>query len=125
MRADRGSQLFLSAAICWLVFSFAVPASAQVPDAGPGRCVLNCGPAPVRPPVYTPPVYTPPVYTPPQPSPAELQQQQANAINDQGREAQNRHDFAASIRLFEQALALSTNANSGLIIRHNIAASYS
>jgi len=24
MRADRGSQLFLSAAICWLLFSFAV-----------------------------------------------------------------------------------------------------
>jgi tetratricopeptide (TPR) repeat protein len=77
-------------------------------------------------PTYSAPTYSPPpVYVPPQPSPAELQQRQANLINDQGLAAAQRGDYAEAIRLYQQALALSTFANSALIIRHNIAASYS
>jgi len=77
-------------------------------------------PGPSRPsgPSYTPPA----VY---QPSPAELQQRRATAINEQGMTLFKRGDYAGAIRLFEQAFALSTNPNYALIIKHNIAASYS
>jgi tetratricopeptide (TPR) repeat protein len=79
-------------------------------------------PPPVAPgpggPSYTPP----PVY---QPSPAELQQQRATAINEQGMTLFKRGDYAGAVRLFEQAFALSTNPNYAQLIKRNIAASYS
>jgi tetratricopeptide (TPR) repeat protein len=69
-------------------------------------------------PSYTPP----PVY---QPSPAELQQQRATAINEQGIGLFRQGNYAAAIRLFQQALAMSTNSSAATIIQRNIGNSYS
>jgi tetratricopeptide (TPR) repeat protein len=113
MQAIQRSLLSSTAITSLFLISLATPVSANVQ----GVCVQNCGPAPSP---YRPPIYV----RPPEPSPTELQQQQANVINDQGLAAENRHDYAGAIALFEQALRLSTNPNSTSIIRENIARAY-
>lgn len=143
MRADRKRPLALSvpqdaaarilrfAALAGVLSALVATQSKAATMPVPGGITINPptftpsprpSPPPVAPgpggPSYTPP----PVY---QPSPAELQQQRATAINDQGAVLDRRGDHAGAIRLYEQALALSTNPAYAQIIKHNIAAAYS
>ncbi|MGO9361418.1 MAG: hypothetical protein ACLP1D_27700 [Xanthobacteraceae bacterium] len=122
---------FAAVAVLWVCLPLS-PGSATTITApfGPSITITPFTPSPrPAPPPYVPgPSPSAPVYTPPpvyQPSPAELQQQRATAINQQAIEVENRGNHAAALRLFEQALALCTNANAALIIRHNIGNTYS
>jgi tetratricopeptide (TPR) repeat protein len=56
---------------------------------------------------------------------AESQQQRANYLNHQGIVAQNNRDFVVSINTFQEALLLSTKEATKVIIRQNLAVSYS
>lgn len=116
MRVDRQSLLGASAIIGLLFIS--PPASAAAQGNVQGVCVLNCGPAPSP---YNRSIYVRPA----QPSPAELQNRQAIAINEQAIATHRRGDEAQAVPLYQQALAFATNANTALLIRHNMAAAYS
>jgi tetratricopeptide (TPR) repeat protein len=105
-----------------ITLAFALPAMAQTCVRGPGSpwgCPGDSSDdgeseeTSSPPPTYSPP----PVYRPPQPSPQELAQRQANAINEQGIALARRGDHRGALAKYEQAARIDP---SNAVIRNNV-----